>query len=160
MNLIIGNINEVASGFCKYSPAIQEALHFLHKQDFTKMKDGKYPINGDNSYAMLQRYATRVPESGKPEAHRQYIDVQYIVEGSEEMGWCPLSPELVVAEQYDAQRDVVFYHALIPESTVILQEGCFAVLYPADVHRPCGALETGSAPVTKVVVKIAVDYVK
>ena len=157
--MIIGNINEKASGFSKYPEAVREALDYLCKQDFKSMEDGRYPIHGEDSFAILQRYNTRVPESGKPEAHRQYVDIQYIVEGCEELGWCPMSPELKVCEPYNNEKDIVFFDKLIPISGITLEAGSFAVLYPTDVHRPCGSVEGESVPVTKVVVKIAVDYI-
>ena len=87
--MIIGNISEAASGFSKYPEAVREALQYLCQQDFKNMADGKYPIHGEDSFAILQRYNTRVPESGKPEAHRQYVDIQYIVEGREEVPYEP-----------------------------------------------------------------------
>ena len=158
--MIIGNINEEVSGFSKYPEAIREALQYLCKQYFKNMEDGRYPIHGEDSFAILQRYSTRVPESGKPEAHRQYVDIQYIVEGREELGWCPMSPELKVCEPYNAEKDIVFFDKLIPISGITLAAGNFAVLYPTDVHRPCGSVEDAPAPVTKVVVKIAVDYIR
>ena len=43
-----------------------------------------------------------------------------------------------------------------PESNFVLSEGCFAVLTPKDIHRPCCAIEEPS-PVLKVVVKVAVE---
>ena len=45
------------------------------------------------------------------EAHRKYIDVQYIVDGSERMGYTYLRSELVVREPYDPQKDFAFYEA-------------------------------------------------
>ena len=158
--MVIGRINEGTSGFTKFPEAIRTALHFLHEQDFKNMEDGVYPIDGKNSYAILQRYNTRIPDSAKPEAHRQYVDIQYIVDGQEELGWCPLNPELREHTKYDIDKDIIFYERLVPGSSVIRREGYFAVLYPADVHRPCGAVNGESEPVTKVVVKIAVDYIK
>lgn len=158
--MVIGKISEAGSGFTKFPMAIRKALFFLHDQDFSTMEDGVYPIDGKNSYAILQRYDTRMPDSAKPEAHRQYVDIQYIVKGQEELGWCPLNPELQEHTKYDMDKDIIFYEKLVPGSSIILDEGCFAVLYPADVHRPCGAVDGKSGPVTKVVVKIAVDYIK
>ena len=156
--MIIGNMKESASGFGKYPDAIREALEFLHSHDFSTMQDGRYPIHGEDSVAILQRYETREPESGKPEAHRRYVDVQYIVSGREEMGWCPMSPELKVCDPYDANKDIVFFDNLIPISGLELSAGDFAVLYPTDVHRPCGSVGGAPQQVVKVVVKIAVDY--
>ena len=158
--MVIGNISEIQAGECKYPAAIQKALHFLAEHDFAKMQDAKYPIDGDNSFAILQRYNPRLEVEGKPEAHRQYIDIQYIVDGSEEIGWCPMSPELVVDDDYDAEKDIVFFRNLVPESSIVLQSGDFAILFPVDIHMPCGAIDNISAPVTKVVVKVAVDCVE
>lgn len=158
--MIIGNIREVPGDLDKYPEAVREALEFLRGHDFAAMEDGKYPIHGEDSFAILQRYSTRVPESGKPEAHRQFVDVQYIVEGREQLGWCPMSPELEVCDPYQEDKDIVFFDHLIPVSDIALEQGDFAVLYPSDVHRPCGSLGEASEPVTKVVVKIAVDYMK
>ena len=158
--MIIGNMNEAASGFDKYPKAIKEALDFLCSHDFTAMDDGRYPIHGDDSVAIVQRYETRQPDSGKPEAHRRYVDVQYIAAGREELGWCPMSPELQVCNPYDSNKDIVFFDSLIPISGIELEAGDFAVLYPTDVHRPCGSPAGGAQQVTKVVVKIAVDYMR
>lgn len=158
--MVIGKINEASSGFTKFPEVIRKALFFLHEHDFNSMDDGVYPIDGKKSYAILQRYTTRPSESAKPEAHRQYVDIQYLVEGREELGWCPLNPELREHTKYDIDKDIIFYERLVPGSSVILEEGSFAVLYPADVHRPCGAVHGDPMPVTKVVVKIAVDYIK
>lgn len=158
--MIIGNMSEAALGFNKYPEAVKEALQFLHAHDFTTMEDGTYEIHGKDSYAILQRYETKLPGTSKPEAHRKYIDVQYIVEGREDLGWCPLNPELKTDISYNDEKDIIFYQKLIPSGSVLLEKGSFAVLYPYDVHRPCGAIDNTPAPVTKVVVKIAVDYAK
>ena len=158
--MIIGNMKEAVSGFAKYPQALREALEFLHSNDFAAMEDGRYPIHGDESFAILQRYETREPESGKPEAHRKYVDVQYIASGREQMGWCPMSPELKVCDPYDQNKDIVFFDKLIPITSIELTAGDFAVLYPTDVHRPCGSPESGAQDIVKVVVKIAVDYAK
>ena len=76
------------------------------------------------------------------------------------MGWCPMSPELKVCDPYDQEKDIVFFDNLIPISGIELAAGDFAVLYPTDVHRPCGSPEGGPQQVTKVVVKIAIDHMR
>lgn len=157
--MVIGNIKEAETGFAKYPERIREALRFLATTDFSEYPDGRIDID-DGMYANLQRYMTRIPESGKPEAHRQYVDVQYVVEGEEELGWCPLHPNLRPVEPYNAERDLIFYQELVPGSVIPLHAGDFAVLYPQDVHRPCGSLNIEPTAVTKVVVKVAVDTIK
>ena len=158
--MIVGNINEIDSDFIHYPEHIRKALDFLRAHDFSKMEDGRYPIEGDRSFAMLQRYDTKPVADCRPEAHRKYIDIQYIVKVGECLGWCPVSPDLVTVDPYDEQKDVVFYQKLVPDSNLVLSEGVFAVLFPLDVHRPCAALEGQEASaVTKIVVKIDVDLV-
>ncbi len=155
--MIVGSIDILEDGHVSYPEPVKKALEFLRSHDFTKMEAGKYPIDGEKSFAMLQRYDTRMLDKCRPETHQKFLDIQYIVEGEEFIGWCPFSPELEVSEAYDAQKDVAFYARLVPESNLILTKGGFAVLYPEDVHRPCGAVDGVSQPVTKVVVKIDVN---
>lgn len=157
--MIVGNISEIKEVSDRYPARIREALKFLQDTDFSSLPDGKIEID-DGMYANLQRYQTRVPESGKPEAHRKYIDVQFVVSGEEEMGWCPLHPCLKPFVDYDEEKDLIFYEELDPFSTIALHKGDFAVLFPNDVHRPCGSLYENPTDVTKVVVKVLVDSVK
>ena len=158
--MFIGNID--ASGSMThgaYPEAIRRALDYLSANDFKKMKDGKYPVEGEAMFALVQRYDTRLLESCRPEAHQKFVDIQYVVEGEEYLGWCPFSPDLKAVAPYDEKRDVTFYERLVPESNLVLLPGSFAVLYPEDVHRPCCAVDDEPSPVTKVVMKVSVDLV-
>ncbi len=155
--MFIGRIDTFDKGPAAYPEPIIKALEYLRTHDFTKMEDGKYPISGDECFVNLQRYETRLHEECRPESHKKYIDIQYLVEGEEYIGWCPLSPDLRVVEPYDEERDITFYNCLVPESEILLQPGSFAVLFPDDVHSPQGAVDGKPMGVTKVVVKISVD---
>ena len=63
-----------------------------------------------------------------------------------------------MTEAYDEEKDIAFYESLVPDSTIIMSKGNFAVLYPEDVHSPCGALDDDAPEdVVKVVVKISID---
>ena len=154
--MLIGTLDTMEKEKSAYPEPIWEALEYLRQQDFSKMEDGKYPIGTQGITANLQHYQTRPIEDCKPEAHEKYIDIQFMVEGEEALGWCPLSPDLVEAKSYDHDKDVIFYETLVPESSVILFPGSFAVLYPVDVHRPCCALDEPES-VFKVVVKVPVE---
>ena len=140
-----------------YPKVIQESIAYLEKQNFTAMEDGRYELNGDKVFFNLQRYQTRSAEMCRPESHTKYIDIQYLVEGEEYLGWCPFSPDLKVAVPYDAEKDVTFYEKLVPESSIFLSPGTFVVLYPEDVHSPCISVDEMAEPVLKVVVKVSLD---
>ncbi len=158
--MILGNVCNMDTKLADCDEAVKKALLYLKEQDFTKMPDGKYEIDGDKIYAKVQRYTTKPVEKCRPEAHKKYIDVQFIAEGQEEIGWCADSPDLVEVEDYDGRDDVVFFAKLVPESSVVLKTGDFAVLYPSDIHRPQAAVEGEESEVIKVVVKVAVDLLK
>lgn len=155
--MVIGSLSTMGQGHGELPKIIQKVLQYLQKQDFKKMADGKYPIQGDQCYATVQRYQTRLPEACLGESHEKFIDVQFIAEGEECMGWCPMSPDLKVVEPYDAKKDIVFYEKLIPDSELLLSEKYYVVLYPEDVHSPGRAVDGECSAVTKVVVKVSVD---
>jgi YhcH/YjgK/YiaL family protein len=105
---------------------------------------------------MAQRYETAAKAEPRFEAHRKYIDVQFMVSGTEVIGWAPLSA-LAVTEAYDAEKDVCF--GLVKQglwTSVRLGAGQLAVLYPEDAHAPRLAAGAPSQAV-KVVVKVAVE---
>jgi biofilm protein TabA len=125
--------------------ALREAA--LHERP-----DGKYAIDGEDVFAMVQRYTTRPPEQGRWEAHRQYIDIQYIAAGVERMGRTDLD-RLKVVEPYDAARDVMFLAG--DGDIVTVRAGEFVIFHPQDAHMP-GLADGGPGAVTKVVVKVRV----
>jgi len=136
-------------------PLLRKAIDFLRQPALLKLPDGRVEIEGDRVFAMVQRYETAFTSTPKFEAHQKYIDVQYIVEGEEIIGWAPL--ELMeITEAYDADKDFCFGTVASGQWTpVYLKQGQLAVLWPEDGHAPKLA---GSAPkpVMKIVVKVAV----
>ena len=57
--MFIGSIDSLDNGHADYPEIIQKALEYLRSHDFTKLEDGRYPIDGDKCVANLQRYTTR-----------------------------------------------------------------------------------------------------
>jgi YhcH/YjgK/YiaL family protein len=132
------------------------ALDYLGRTDFSRIPDGRYELDGDRVYAVVQRYRPRPLAEARWEAHRQYIDVQFMAEGVERIGYAPLGGALPVERAYDAEKDVVLFSAEGDFFTV--RAGDFAIFYPTDVHAPCLAGETPAAiDVCKVVVKCRVE---
>ena len=73
----------------KFIPYVSEelatALQYIAETDFSNLADGEYPIDGDKVFARLSHYTTEPKEAKKPESHNQYIDVQYLAEGTEKI---------------------------------------------------------------------------
>ena len=55
-------------------------------QDLSHVPDGRYEIQGDQVFAMVQSYDTKPREQGKWEPHRQYADIQFMITGREPHG--------------------------------------------------------------------------
>ena len=89
----------------------------------------------------------------RPEVHREYIDVQFLVQGREKIGVASDTGKNAVAEDLLAQRDLLFYAGMENESTLTMTPGSFAVFFPSDVHRPACAFEQPET-IRKVVVKV------
>jgi len=134
---------------------ITKALEVLKETNFTAKQNGRYDIDGDNLYYLVQRYTTEPAEKRRPEAHEQYIDIQYLADGREAMGYCLLE-ELEIDTPYNDQKDIIFYKPPADIGTVHLLPGVFAILYPQDGHMPKCQLD-GPAEVLKVVVKVKID---
>lgn len=135
------------------SPGLRKALDFLRRPGAAALPDGKYEVDGDRVFALVQRYETLPGGEPKFEAHRKYVDVQYIAAGEEIIGWAPLG-SMVLSEPYDPAKDVCFGRAC-GWTPLRLGEGMLAVLWPEDAHAP--RLAAGKPErVVKIVVKVAV----
>ena len=132
---------------------LAKALDYLAANDFAAMEPGRYDIDGDIVYALVQRYDTRPRGEGDWEAHRRYIDVQYVVQGIETLGIAPVD-SLRETQAYSEEKDVQLLAG--SGDYVTARDGTFVIFYPHDAHRPCLAHEH-PAPVLKVVVKVLAE---
>ena len=133
---------------------IEKALRYLKEKDFSSMSDGKYEIYGNKIFAMVSRYETKPVNTGVWEAHKKYIDVQYIAEGTEKLGYAPVDI-LTVSEEYSEEKDIMFLNG--EGSYIGAGKGAFLIFYPGDGHMP--GLNPGDSKknVLKVVVKVIAD---
>lgn len=138
-----------------YSKALSRGVAFLKEQNLQQLELGKYEIEGDKMFALVQEGVTEDKQLRKPEAHNRYIDIQYLVSGAGEIiGVCRRTPDSVPSEDYFDSRDIAFYQDVKDESEVLLRPGMFAVFFPDDIHRPLCAVDGSGSPVKKVVIKI------
>ena len=101
---------------------------------------------------MVQEYDSRKIEDCKLEAHRKYIDIQFIVSGEEQIG-VNLLKDQPSMNGYNENNDIIFFEG--DSSLVKMEAGMFAIFYPDDLHMP-GVKVDQSLKVKKVVVKVQV----
>ncbi len=130
---------------------VYTALEFLAKTDFSQIELGRYELDGDNIFYMVQAYETD-PDKTVSEAHKKYIDIQFMVDGEEIIGVAPISCEKTETEA-KPENDVWFYECKTEPLTLF--SGSFMVLYPNDLHCP-GVSVSKPKTCRKVVVKVKV----
>lgn len=138
----------------KFSEAIMKALDFLKKEDTKDLPVGRYELDGDNIFVLIQDQTTAPYEQKKPESHVKYIDIQYLFTGEEKQGFAILE-DGVKGEQTPG-KDNIYYTEVKDEQFVVLKPGDFTIYYPADIHRPNCAVNEPIA-IHKAVVKIKMD---
>ena len=142
-----------SSPFFELPKRLARALEYLRATDMRSVALGRHDLDGDHLFALVQEYTTRTADQCVWEAHRRYIDVQFVVTGAERMGIASLE-QMREREAYDSARDVAFFE---PGSEfVTIRAGMFAIFGPEDVHSPCHVAGQPGL-VRKVVVKAAVD---
>lgn len=145
---------KIAEKYDYLNERFRKAYKWLEENDPMKMECGKYQIDGDDVYAMVQAYDTQPQETRRFETHEKYFDIQYVVAGVEKFG-VRSSEGLVEAERIPA-NDLIFYEKAYTASWLILNPGELVVVAPEDAHCPqCMAGEIPSK-VRKVVVKVRV----
>jgi len=143
---------ENAGVYASISPRLARGLAILSDESLSKKKDGRYEVEGSDIYYTVQRYTTKPASEGRLEAHRIYIDIQFIISGQEMLGYAPLDG-LKERAPYDARKDIVFYDLPAGAGMVTLKAGMFAIFFPQDAHAPC-LQAAGPENVMKIVVKV------
>lgn len=99
------------------------------------IKEGRIDIDGDNLWCNVASYTVNPDNPLKYEAHREYADVQVMVDGEEVFGWAN-TKECNVTEDFEDGSDIAFMDA--PNGQFFeLRKGYFAVFFPEDAHAPC-----------------------
>jgi len=129
---------------------IQKGLKYLTSTDFSNLEPGRYEIDGDKVYAMVQTYNTKPASAGRWEAHKKYIDVQYVAKGEELIAYAPSDGQKILSD-YNEIKDVSLFEG--ERSFIKIEQGMFAVFFPDELHMP-GIMTVNKKSVKKVVVKI------
>lgn len=148
--MIIDRI-ENAALYCSIHPKFKQAFDYVNSIDVHSIPVGRHEID-DKMYVLVQEYTTKTKEEGKWEAHHRYIDLQYVVQGAEGMGYANIHH--LQQGEYIPEKD--FLPLFGEGDQVTLRSGCFVLLFPEDAHMP-GMSLSEPAPARKIVLKIAVE---
>ncbi|HWR39093.1 MAG TPA: YhcH/YjgK/YiaL family protein [Patescibacteria group bacterium] len=156
--MIVGYLGNYEQERRLFPDAICQGLEFLKNTDFSVREKGKHVIDGDDMFVMIDRYQSQPREQRRSEAHKLYLDIQYIISGEEIIAYEGLGTDSVVTEDMTPIQDNVFYRPSIHETDVVMRKGMYAVFFPWDIHRPC-CMYRNPGFVEKAVVKVRMALV-
>ncbi|MDW5290582.1 YhcH/YjgK/YiaL family protein [Formosa sp. PL04] len=131
------------------SKSIEKGFDFINKNDLTKIPLGKYEIEGEDIFAIVMEYDTKIKSECKFEGHHKYIDLQYMISGTEYVSLETLTNQIPV--ESNTEKDYDFYN--IESQALKFDSGRFMIFFPDDLHQPGIHLNEVST-VKKVVIKI------
>lgn len=146
------DVLEFAKQYHRNKKYWDEAFAFIKNNDLQKLPKGKYPIDGDHVFATITEDASKDFAKTNWESHRNYTDLQYVIEGEEKIGVSPVS-KATVTKAYDEKRDAANYTAKGKIYSAL--PGTFFLFFPSDAHRP-NITPGGNKVVKKLVIKIEV----
>ena len=133
------------------NPYFGKAFAFLKRPDLADLKPGRYEIDGDNCWAMVQVANLTPMDGAKVEAHRKYIDIQAPITGPETIGLFTMD-EPRRALPFDDKRDFILFDAAT--EPVTLRPGEFAIFFPPDGAHAPGHSSDGGRTIRKLVIKV------
>ena len=137
------------------SPNLKAALDYIRENDLNSLEDGRFEIADGNVTIIIKKgYFTKEEEQCKWESHEKWIDIQYLLEGEEQIGYCQAS-NMDVKIPYDKDSDNTIYHNCENGFKAKLYPGDFVILFPEDAHM---ALIAGDAITmnNKAVIKVRI----
>lgn len=114
---------------------------FLHIYDALKYLATVDPEIALGSHRIRPRLVAKVMEDNTVEefklgyeAHKNHIDVQYVVRGHERIKWSTIA-EMEIKTPYNEANDATFYKNPTPyKGEIIIGGGTFSIMFPQDGH--------------------------
>jgi len=161
---IFGYLKDVKK-YAEIFPGFKDALDYLEEAETEGSETQKsilslaagevkrVEIRGKEVFSINQAYLSKPRNETKYEAHRKYIDFQYIASGREiiEVGF---KNQMTVTTPYMEDKDLEFWSSPVGTS-LRMEHGMVAILFPEDIHMPSVTIDKPEM-VYKAVVKLLI----
>ncbi|AXH82818.1 TPA: N-acetylneuraminate anomerase [Haemophilus influenzae] len=137
---------------------IAEVCDYLNTLDLNALENGRHDIN-DQIYMNVMEPETAEPSSKKAELHHEYLDVQVLIRGMENIEVGANYPDLSKYESYNEADDYQLCADIDDKFTVTMKPKMFAVFYPYEPHKPCCVVNGKTEKIKKLVVKVPVKLI-
>ena len=137
---------------------IAEVCDYLNTLDLNALENGRHDIN-DQIYMNVMEPETAEASSKKAELHHEYLDVQVLIRGTENIEVGANYPDLSKYESYNEADDYQLCADIDDKFTVTMKPKMFAVFYPYEPHKPCCVVNGKTEKIKKLVVKVPVKLI-
>lgn len=135
-------------------PIVTECLNFLSCNGGIEIATGRHDVNSNGIYVVVSEYTTRSACDGIWEAHRDYADLQIVLQGEEFIYVSDLKE--MDTGVYVKEKD--FLPCEGETKTSVYMKGAEALLLlPEDVHMPNICVGDEPSYVKKAVFKIPIE---
>lgn len=128
--MIFGNIKD-KERYNFLDEKIIECFKYAIENNLNVYSTGTHEINGDDIFVNIVAYETVNKEERFWEAHKKYIDVHLMLDGSEKIALNNI--DNLEQKEYEEEGD--FLPLSGQESAIVtLEKGDFLICYPEDAH--------------------------
>lgn len=132
--MIFANLHQ-APRYVGLHPLFPKVFEYIQKNDLFAMEAGRYPIAGDDLIVIIERTQGRKRELAPLECHRKYIDIQFVLDGEDEMGWAALSDCTQPRSEFNEEKDIQFFDDAV-SAWVKTPANHLCIFFPEDAHAP------------------------
>lgn len=135
--MIFGNVRNLKEYLCM-EDGIFECFNYAKENNLSAYDRGCHEIDAKRIFVNIVEYETVKPEDRFWEAHREYLDVHLMLEGTERIDLNFI--QNMDVKEYAAKDDFLSMDGE-KNASVILKPGDFLVCYPTDAHRTAVAAD-------------------
>ena len=146
--MIVSNLNNTKR-IESFHPLFKKLFDYIKTHDILNTPCGRIDIDGDNLYINNINPECIPAEKQVLEVHRDYIDVQILLEGSETIGWRALEDSKKEVKPYEKEGDCTLFSDT-PTTWIHLVPGQLAIFFPEDAHAPV----IGEGKIRKMIAKV------
>lgn len=115
---------------------MDRAIDLLLSTDLAALAPGRYDVDGDALYYLVQEPALKEEDEARYELHRRYADIQLALTTGETILALP-AEQVEVWQPFDDEKDAAFSANAEPGIPLEMRPGCFAIFFPQDAHMTC-----------------------
>ncbi|ROS11140.1 biofilm protein TabA [Raoultella sp. BIGb0399] len=148
--MISGHISQLVVAQKEFPPIIFSTLKIIKALDFSQHPDGQFEKNG----VLFKTFTapTVLPHERKPETHKEFIDIQFVITGKERVEFCSTG-NIKPSESHPEQDNYFYTRSSVSLDGIDMNNGDFVVFFPWDIHAPL-CHDTECQQIRKIVAKV------